>query len=146
MRIFIVLGISFLISACAGSRPSYLGGAATSLQPCPSSPNCVSSLADPADEQHFIAPLTFDAGDKPIQALVTAISQTENATLIVNQPNYLYAEFSSAILGFVDDVEFLLNANNGQVDVRSASRLGHSDFEVNRKRIETIRAALNNIK
>jgi len=42
-------------------------------------------------------------------------------------------------MGFVDDVEFLLDEKAGVIHVRSASRLGRSDFGVNRDRVETIR-------
>jgi uncharacterized protein (DUF1499 family) len=44
-------------------------------------------------------------------------------------------------MGFVDDVEFVANPVQHAIDVRSASRLGHGAFGVNRKRIETVRAA-----
>ena len=44
-------------------------------------------------------------------------------------------------MGFVDDVEFVVDPERSVIDVRSASRLGHSDFGVNRKRVETLRAA-----
>jgi len=43
---------------------------------------------------------------------------------------------------FVDDIEFLLDTANQQVQVRSASRLGYRDFDVNRERVEAIRAAV----
>ena len=43
-------------------------------------------------------------------------------------------------MGYVDDVEFYLNADKGIIEVRSASRLGQSDLGVNRDRIETIRS------
>jgi len=49
-------------------------------------------------------------------------------------------------MGFVDDVEFLIAPTAKVIHVRSASRLGESDLGVNRKRIETIRAKLNELK
>ena len=55
---------------------------------------------------------------------------------------YLHAECESTLLGFVDDLELHLRSDQGIVAVRSASRLGHSDFGVNRRRVESIRAAL----
>ena len=62
------------------------------------------------------------------------------ATVIEEKPNYLYAEFRTKLLGFVDDVEFLLG--DGVIHVRSASRLGRRDFGVNRRRIESLRKIL----
>ena len=43
-------------------------------------------------------------------------------------------------MGYVDDVEFALDEKAGVIHVRSASRLGIRDMDVNRKRIESIRA------
>jgi len=54
---------------------------------------------------------------------------------------YLHAEFTSAVFRFVDDVEFLLDDAEKVVHVRSASRVGHSDLGVNRKRVEALREA-----
>lgn len=56
---------------------------------------------------------------------------------------YLHAEFRSLIFRFVDDVEFLLDADAGVIHVRSASRLGYSDLGVNRRRVEAIRQAFS---
>ena len=52
---------------------------------------------------------------------------------------YLHAEFTTPVFRFVDDVEFLLAAD--AIHVRSASRLGWSDFGVNRRRVERLRRA-----
>lgn len=52
---------------------------------------------------------------------------------------YIHAEFTSALFRFVDDVEFLVDDRASVIHVRSASRIGHSDLGVNRRRIETIR-------
>ena len=40
---------------------------------------------------------------------------------------------------FVDDVEFHLDPSGRVIQVRSASRLGHSDLGTNRRRVEAIR-------
>ena len=66
----------------------------------------------------------------------------DRVTIITQNENYLYAEFTSAIMRFVDDVEFLYDPGQQVVQIRSASRLGKSDLGVNRKRIEFIRSAL----
>lgn len=57
----------------------------------------------------------------------------------------VYAEFESKLLGFVDDVEFYFQPKGSTVEYRSASRLGESDFDVNRKRIRDIRVALQEL-
>jgi len=62
---------------------------------------------------------------------------------VAKEANYLRAEFRSAILRFVDDVEFLFSADQSVIDVRSASRVGYYDFGMNRRRIEDIRKKWN---
>ena len=62
---------------------------------------------------------------------------------VETKENYLYYTSKSAIFGFVDDVEFHLT-NDGSLQFRSASRVGHSDLGVNEKRIkEILKTALN---
>ena len=108
------------------------------ITPCPDRPNCVSSQA--ADEQHFIEPLRI-AGDPGTawSSLKTILQQQPGARIVAEQNNYLHAEFRSRVFRFVDDVEFVIQADQGVIDVRSASRTGYSDFGVNRRRIERIR-------
>jgi uncharacterized protein (DUF1499 family) len=109
------------------------------LAPCPESSNCVSSV-DPLDE-HYIAPLRY-TGNKTAayQRLVNLIASQQRTRIVIKEPDYLKAEFRSAILRFVDDVEFLFSAGQPVIDVRSASRVGYYDFGVNRKRIEDLRS------
>ena len=111
------------------------------LPPCPDSFNCVSSQS--TDEAHYIAPLSYE-GDatRARQALVSIIQSTDRANIVTAEDNYIRAEFTSLVFRFVDDVEFSLNADNNTIDVRSASRKGHYDFGVNRKRVEDIRKQL----
>ena len=126
----------------AGQRPTNLGVQSGKLAPCPQTPNCVSSQSQ--DPQHRIEPLSYNS--KPTEAMAklkTVIENQERTKIITETENYLYAEFTSALMGFVDDVEFLLDDSNKVIHVRSASRLGKSDLGVNRKRIETIRATMN---
>jgi uncharacterized protein (DUF1499 family) len=130
-----------IIMVFAGKRPNNLGISNGKLAPCPNSPNCVSSQS--ADATHNIAPLTFTSTpEQAIANLKKIIQSLPRTQIITESQDYLYAEFKSALLGFVDDVEFYLDRNANVTQVRSASRLGQSDLGVNRKRIETIRAKL----
>ncbi len=127
----------------AGKPPANLGVKDARLAPCRSSPNCVASQADPADATHYISPIAFKGDARAAwRALREAVAATARTTLIADQGNYLRAEFASRLMGFVDDVEFLLDPDARVIDVRSASRLGRRDFGVNRARIEALRAAL----
>lgn len=122
----------------AGEPPSDLGVREGRLKPCPSRPNCVNSQA--TEEGHRIAPLEIrgrvEEALPKLRALIDAMPRTR---VVTHAPDYLRVEFTSRVFGFVDDVEFSLDAAAGVVHVRSASRVGYSDLGVNRRRVETIR-------
>jgi uncharacterized protein (DUF1499 family) len=111
------------------------------LRPCPDSPNCVCSFD--TDDEHAIAPL--DGGNDPaatfdrLRVLLQSMSRVQ---VVTDEGNYLHAGFTTPLLRFVDDVEFLLDADAGVIHIRSASRVGHSDLGVNRKRVEQLRERL----
>ena len=125
----------------SGTRPANLGVRNGSLKAAPSSPNAVSSEATSGYAQ--IAPLAYKGTqEQAMNALKAIVESTQHTHIVEMKPDYLYAEYTSALLGFVDDVEFYFPRGANIIHVRSASRLGHSDFGVNRKRIEGIRARL----
>ncbi|WRH67491.1 MAG: DUF1499 domain-containing protein [Planktothrix sp. GU0601_MAG3] len=129
------------IFSFSGNRPANLGIKQGQFAPCPTSPNCVSSQS--LDAEHQIAPFTYqDSPETAFEQLKKLLKNTENTKIITDETNYIYAEFTSDLMGFVDDVEFYLDQENSSIQVRSASRLGESDLGVNRKRIEDIRAKL----
>ena len=111
------------------------------LAPCKLTPNCVSSQADPADAEHHVAPIPFK-GDA-IAAVRRAVLGIPRTTIIQTQTNYLYAEFRTPLMRYVDDVEFFHDDQAGVIHVRSASRLGRRDFGVNRRRVEELRSLLS---
>ena len=123
----------------SGTRPDDLGVKDGRFAACKTTPNCVSSQADPADREHYITPIAFSG---TMQELRRAVESMTRATVIREEGNYLYAEYKSALMGYVDDVELLLDEKAALVHVRSASRLGRSDFGVNRKRIEELRVLI----
>ncbi|MGB5961140.1 MAG: DUF1499 domain-containing protein [Coleofasciculaceae cyanobacterium] len=129
----------------AGTRPTNIGIQSEKLAACPGTPNCVNSQS--LDAQSKIAPIAYNS--TPTEAMTklkTVIGDMERTKIITETNNYLYAEFTSKLMGFVDDVEFLLDDNAKVIQVRSASRLGQSDLGVNRKRIEEIRTKLNELQ
>jgi uncharacterized protein (DUF1499 family) len=71
--------------------------------------------------------------------LAQAISGMHGARIVTQTADYLHAEYTTRWLRFVDDVEFYAPAGAQLIQVRSASRVGYSDFGVNRKRVEAIR-------
>ncbi len=126
--------------SCSGSRPDDIGIVDSRLTACPSTPNCVSSDAD--DSQHHVEPFLLSGEIIDWSAVVEHVQQLPRTTIITRTADYLHAECSSLVFGFVDDLELHLRPDNRLIAVRSASRLGHSDFGVNRKRIEQLRQSL----
>jgi uncharacterized protein (DUF1499 family) len=125
----------------AGMRPDNLGVQAGQLAPCPNTPNCVSSQSQ--DGVHAIAPFTYHTSAAEAIAHLRDIIESQPRTkIIAATENYLYAEFASRWLGFVDDAEFYAQDRPRIIEVRSASRLGESDLGVNRQRLENLREQL----
>ncbi len=127
----------------SGKRPGNLGVKDGRLAPPKRTPNCVSSQADPSDVQHYIEPIAFKGPPaEAMQAAARAIDAMERSRVIHQERAYLYAEFRSRLLGYVDDLELLYDEKAGVFHVRSASRLGRRDYGVNRKRVEALRRRL----
>jgi uncharacterized protein (DUF1499 family) len=127
----------------AWKRPDYLGVKDGRLARPKSTPNCVSSQAEPADTEHYIAPIAFKGDAAAAMAAARkAVEGMQGSTVIRQEGNYLYAEYRSKIMGFVDDVELLSDEKAGLIHLRSASRLGRRDFGVNRARAEALRARI----
>ena len=109
------------------------------LDPPPNAPRAVSSQVAP-DHRAYIAPFVVEGDAKSFFAqLKNVVAKQPRVSIIKQTDQYLHAEFTTALLRFVDDVEFVLDAEAGVVHVRSASRIGYYDFNTNRKRVEAIR-------
>ncbi len=135
--LFYILLMTLMTSTTAATA------AEKKLPLCNNSPNCVSSQAKIADKQHYIAP--FEIKGDPQQAW-TALKEAiiKHSRMIITHETHdtLHAETTSLIFRFVDDINAILDADASLIHIRSASRVGHSDFGVNRKRIETLRMQL----
>ncbi|MCB2146731.1 MAG: DUF1499 domain-containing protein [Deltaproteobacteria bacterium] len=134
---FFILLAGVILCGCAGKPPSDIGLREGRLAPCPGTPNCV--ISQDGDEQHHIDPIAYAGQRTTAMEMIQQVVQGMPGTRIVTQTDqYLHVEFRSRIMGFVDDVEFFF-PDTAVIHVRSASRVGYSDFGVNRKRVEKIR-------
>ncbi len=131
-----------------GTPPPDLGVHDGRLKPPSMTENSVSSQTalypdHPQRNYAAIAPLAL-RGDGPatLARIKTLVAGMAGATVVRSEADYLYVQFTSRVLKFVDDTEFWFDPVNQVIQVRSASRVGRGDLGVNRKRIETIRAAL----
>lgn len=132
-----LIGLAFSLSANTGNA------AKKRLPPCQNTPNCVSSQAE--DKLHYVAPFRI-TGDPQVAwgKLHALIVKHDRIRITHETETTLHAEATSLILRFVDDIDAILDAEAGLIHIRSASRIGHSDFGVNRKRIETFRQQMKN--
>jgi len=119
----------------SGQAPGLVSG---SLSPCPDKPNCVCSEFG-EDAAHYIAPLDYSgvSAQNAMGELLKIIEDLDG-DVVVSNDEYIAATFSSSLFGFVDDVEFRLEPSQERIQIRSASRVGHSDLGVNRKRAEAM--------
>jgi len=131
-----------------GKAPTNLGVQQGKLKGLSSTDNSVSSQADlypdhPQRQYSSIAPLALrGGGPATIAKLKGVVEAMSGAKLIGSAPDYLYAQYTTPLMKYVDDVEFWFDPSTNVIQVRSASRLGKSDLGLNRKRIEAVRAAL----
>ena len=131
-----------------GTPPAGLGVREGKLKPPSKTPNSVTSQAALHSEHPMrayadIAPLPLK-GDGPstLAKIKTIVDGMAGAAVINSEPDYLYAQFTTQLMKFVDDTEFWFDPAAGVIQVRSASRVGRGDRGVNRARIEAIRARL----
>lgn len=163
MRALAVLAVIFVIvpllvlaagqfGLLRGRAPDDLGVRDGKLKPPSKTENSVSSQAalwkdgEFAAQSAAIEPLKV-RGD-PAAALAklkATLAARPDVRIITDRPDYLYAEFETRWLRFVDDVEFWVDPAANQIQVRSASRIGRKDFGVNRARIESIRVTANSL-
>ncbi|KLN67118.1 MULTISPECIES: DUF1499 domain-containing protein [Vibrio] len=108
-----------------------------SASPCGDKPNCVSTQDNREKYQLAPFPLTADAN---IDSIEQAALKLAGAKTAVKEGGYLRIECTSKIMRFVDDLE--LKIEGDKLVVRSESRVGYSDFGVNRKRADELRERL----
>jgi len=118
-----------------------IGLVAGQLSPCPNTPNCVCSEGE--SPSAYVAPFAFKGEAASAWLRVKQAIVANGGRIQTQEPTYLTASFITKWLGFVDDVELRLDADNGVIHVRSASRLGRSDFGINRARVERLRLLFN---
>lgn len=151
---YVVIGVPIAVVAAGqagllrGKAPDGLGVKDGRLKRPSTTPNSVSSQADlypdhPMRSYASIAPLPAGPdGAAALGRVRQVVAQMPGATVVTAQGDYIYAQFETRWLKFVDDVEFWYDPQAQALQVRSASRIGRKDFGVNRARIEAIRAAL----
>eukprot|EP00578_Thalassiosira_sp_NH16_P010587 CAMPEP_0181113742 /NCGR_PEP_ID=MMETSP1071-20121207/20509_1 /TAXON_ID=35127 /ORGANISM="Thalassiosira sp., Strain NH16" /LENGTH=226 /DNA_ID=CAMNT_0023197799 /DNA_START=198 /DNA_END=878 /DNA_ORIENTATION=- len=132
------------------TRKSRTEGSYRGLKACGNTPNCLASSNPYAD----LPSRTIFGWDgksiKDVKKVIDTYEVNQNdidgggfKIMTYNEKDqYLYVQFQSYKMGYIDDFECWYNDKSGKFDVRSASREGYSDLGVNRKRLEYIAARL----
>jgi len=133
--------LAYIVMAVLSQKqPDSLGLQNGMLKACPSSPNCVCSESHTqSDAQHFIEPI---AGNAQTWAKLKQVMTKQGGLIHTETSDYMHITFSTPIFRYIDDVECRFDKANDFIYIRSASRIGKSDFGVNRKRIERLKEAL----
>lgn len=114
----------------------------TTLPPCPKTPNCVSTLA--TDERHAIAPIAFSgSAEEAMSRLARILESMPRTKIVARDERSIQAVFITRLMRYRDDGMFVIDDEAKVIHFRSASRIGRSDWGVNRKRMEEIRKAFS---
>ncbi len=159
MRFLILFSLAVAIVALAliiagqigllkGKAPDDLGIKDGKLKRPSRTPNSVTSQAElwpehPQKIYSAIAPFKASGdGSVEMKKVADALKAMPRTAVIKQEAGYIYAQCTTGLLKFTDDIEFALDQSKGVIHVRSASRLGQKDFAANRKRVEAIRLAI----
>ena len=132
----------------SSTAPTDIGVRDGKLKPPSVTPNSVTSQAalypdHPQRAYAAVAALALRGdGAATMTRLKALVEALPGARVIESTPDYLYAQVTTPLMKFVDDLEFWFDPAARAVQVRSASRVGQSDMGVNRQRVEAVRAAL----
>lgn len=138
--VILMLLLTIALSLKSQQQPA-LGLRDGRLAICPSKPNCICSETVVVSDRSDVAPIDIRSKNS-VQAwrVLNLTVERLGGEIVKSEDDYLHAIFTSTVFRFVDDLEARLDAADGVIHLRSASRVGHSDFGVNRKRVERLKA------
>lgn len=139
MKYILTLSLLLLVG-CASATKKQTGIIEGRFYPCPTSPNCVSSMA-PKEDSHYIEPIVYNdiTRNLAMEKITVILKELKNTSIVEEGDEYIHAEVRSSFFKFIDDLEFYFPKDKNIIHVRSLARTGYSDFGVNRKRMEKIR-------
>ncbi|MGB6127234.1 MAG: DUF1499 domain-containing protein [Psychrilyobacter sp.] len=143
MKYILILSLLLLVG-CTSAKKKEIGLIDSKFYPCPTSPNCVSSMA-PKEDSHYIKPIIYSnmTRDLTQKKIIAILGTLKNTKVVEYNDEYIHAEVRTSFFKFIDDVEFYFPMDKNIIHVRSLARTGYSDFGVNRKRMEKIRVKLH---
>ncbi len=137
------LTASLLLAGCGAGSPALRSSVSGELAPCGSAPRCVNSQA--SGERHAIAPLRYTGSPTAAREKLTRVlkrMESQGYTVVKSEGDYVYATYTTGIMKYVDDLEFVFSQREpGVIHVRSSSRIGYADAGANRQHVEEVRTA-----
>ncbi len=120
------------------SKAHTLGVTNGKLADLPHSPNAVSSQTSQSAKQVEALTLKGSAVETKA-AIIDCLAKMGGNEIVEQADDYIRTVFTTRLFRFKDDVEFYIDAGEGQVHFRSASRVGYSDMGANRKRYQAFK-------
>lgn len=118
--------------------PAHLGATNGSLARLPRTPNAVSSQT--SDMRKKVDPFPFNQNlSESKNSLKTILQTFERMSILSEDKNYIHVLSTSKTMRFHNDIEFFFDERSKVVHFRSASRIGYSDMNINKKRYERLR-------
>lgn len=146
LGILLALLLVFWCMAQISKQGRAIGLVDGQLARCIDKPNCICTEYED-DEAHYYEPLSFQhlpIEPEVLRSLVSEVIHEAGGVVQIQSNSYLSAIFESRILGFVDDFEVRIDKQNSMIFLRSASRVGYSDFGANLNRVAEVSRLLNN--
>lgn len=108
------------------------------LSPCPTSSNCVSTYL--GSGYASLKPMQYEGIDRDTarEILQSVLRSWPRCEIVTVEDDYMHAVMWSRIFRFRDDLEFHLPDSESVVNFRAASRVGHDDFGIHRRRMHHI--------
>jgi len=130
---YAALTAAILLSACASGTPHGSSAEATNTPDlgCLLPSNCVNSVGTGG-----LAPLPYSGTPSQAMALLQAtLKQFPEATVVSSDARTMQVIFTTP-MGFRDQVDFRINAQNQNIDFRSRSLFGLFDWGKNHSRMQ----------
>ncbi len=144
--VLLLIGLAYFyylgIRSQSGSAKGLVDGR---LAPCPDTPNCICTEY-PESTSHYTDPVSIHGFElQDINNLVQQSITDTGGQVVLNKENYISATYTSFLFRYVDDFEIHMDNKNHLLHIRSASRVGRSDFGANQKRITQFKLAFSRI-
>ncbi len=135
LLVALVVGVTAKLIWQNAKVPDYVGTQDGTFSPLPNSPNAVSSQT--FDESRRVDPLPVLATlEATRNAIINSLSEMGQNKIVQSKGPYIHVVFTSAQMGYNDDVELWIAQEDGQIHYRSQSRIGYSDMGANKARYD----------